>query len=454
MRVFQSFGLGEADLPQTAPILGYEFLNADREILFHFLLDQQTTSEGWSPDYMFHQPSLEARLRGAAARRESVRVHLEHEVVGLDERDDDVLLEVRDTESGATRPVQARYVVGCDGANSFVRKRVGLTLEDLEFDEPWLVVDATVTQPPTELGLPHCPTQLCDPARPVTFVPVAGPYVRWEFMLRPGEGAEMRAPEKLRELVAAWIDPDEVEVIRSAVYDFHALVASRWNTRRVFLAGDSAHQTPPFLGQGLCAGVRDAANLAWKLERVLRGAARQELLDTYQSEREPQVRQVIGIAVGLGRVICTQDPEAAAARDAELMSRPDRAREAPPFPPIGPGFQLSGAPLAGARSLQAEVCDPSGERVRLDDLVGPGFGLLARGPQPPALDDEARRALERFGVRVLVVDEKLDCDGAYARWLHEHACDAVLVRPDRAVFGGAAGPDAAAELLRALGAAA
>ena len=233
MRIFQSIGLRDTDLPDTAPILGYDFLNADREILFDYDLDQKVTDQGWCPDYMFHQPDLERALRAAADARETVSVHLEHEVVGLDEQPDHVALEVRDLAGGASRTVRAAFAVGCDGASSPVRKWAGLGLDDLEFDEPWLVVDAMVTRPPTELGLPACPTQLCDPARPVTFVPVAGPYIRWEFMLLPDERREaMLEPHRIDRLIAEWTNPREVKMIRSAVYDFHALVAMRWGTRR------------------------------------------------------------------------------------------------------------------------------------------------------------------------------------------------------------------------------
>ena len=455
MRIFQSIGLRDSDFPDTAPILGYEFLNSDREVLFRYGIDQEVNHQGWKPDYMFHQPDLERVLRATAERRESVAVNLEHEVTGIEEHEDHVALEVRElagAPNAARSTVRARMVVGCDGANSQVRKQAGLTLDDLAFDEPWLVVDATVEKPPVELGLPRTPTQLCDPARPVTYVPVAGPYIRWEFMLLPGETKEeMLLPERIAKLIAEWTDPEAVTVIRSAVYDFHALVANGWGTRRVFLAGDSAHQTPPFLGQGLCAGVRDAANLAWKIRLVLAGEAPLELLDSYQPEREPQVRALIGIAVGMGKVICMLDPEAAAARDAEFLKRSDRSLASPPFPGIGPGVRQAEGELAGRLGLQARVKRPGGEAMLLDDAFGPGFALIVRGPGAPELSAPARDVLARVGGALVCMEPEMDVDGAYARWLERHGCDAVLVRPDHVVFGSASGPDAATTLLEELG---
>ncbi len=462
MRIFQSIGLRDTDFQFTAPILGYEFLNGAREILFRYGLSQERTHQGWRPDYMFHQPDLERVLRAVADERASVSVQLETEVTGLEEYADHVALEVRDLSLGAdhdahargpaTRTVRARIVVGCDGGGSFVRRRAGLTLDDLEFDEPWLVVDATVEKPPVELGLPPVPTQLCDPARPVTYVPVAGPYIRWEFMLLPGEiKEEMLRPERIEKLIAEWTDPGAVTVIRAAVYDFHALVATHWNTGRVFLAGDSAHQTPPFLGQGLCAGIRDAANLAWKLRLVLEEAAAPELLASYQPEREPQVRALIGIAVSMGRVICTLDPQAAAARDTDFLSRRDRTLDAPPFPGIGPGVHQEGGELAGRLGLQARVQRPGGPVSLLDDAFGPGFTLIARGPVAPELSAAARDVLVRVGGTLVCMEPALDLYGAYAGWLDRHRCDAVLVRPDHVVFGSARGSDAASTLLEELG---
>jgi 3-(3-hydroxy-phenyl)propionate hydroxylase len=373
-------------------------------------------------------------------------------VIGLEERDDHVVLQVRDTGSNETRDIAARYVVGCDGANSTIRKRVGLMLDDLEFDESWLVVDASVDKPRQALGLPGPAVQLCDPARPVSFIPVAGPYIRWEFMLRPGESKEeMVRRERVDELIAAWCDPRAVEVIRTAVYDFHALVAKGWNTRRVFLAGDSAHQMPPFLGQGMCSGIRDAANLAWKLRLVLSGGASEAILASYQSERDPHVRALIGVAIALGRIICTQDPEAAAARDAEFLSRGEREPAPPEMPGAGPGVLQSGCALAGKLGLQARVADGSGGSKLLDDVLGPRFALLTRAGSLP-LSATAERLRARIDGRVVHIDAAFDLNGDYLRWLDRYGCDAILVRPDHIVFGTASGPNAPSMLLEELGA--
>jgi 3-(3-hydroxy-phenyl)propionate hydroxylase len=448
MRVFQSLGLGDGDFGHTAPILGYDFVNGQGDVLFSLPMNHRdVTHQGWRPDYMFHQPDLERVLRSNASGRKTLQVDLEHEVVRMEEHEDGVELDARDLRSGKIRSLRAGFVVGCDGANSFVRKTAGLGLDDLEFDEPWLVVDATVEAPPTELGLPPYPTQYCDPARPVTYVPVAGPYIRWEFMLLPGENREeMLRPERVRELIAEQVDPDRVEVIRSAVYDFHALVAKRWGTRRVFLAGDSAHQTPPFLGQGMCAGIRDAANLAWRLALVVRGQASLGLLDSYQSEREPHVRALIGIAVNLGGVICVLDRAAASARDAEFLSRESRVMPSPAFPNVGPGFH-QGDTRGGHLGLQAKVLGCGGRSELLDDAVGPGFTLVTRGDVAREISPGGRALCAALEISRVPINPENDVDGAYSRWLDSLDCDAVLIRPDHIVFGQCRGPEAENRLL-------
>jgi 3-(3-hydroxy-phenyl)propionate hydroxylase len=451
MRMLQSVGLAEESMTATAPIRGYEFLNAEKEMLFYFDMMKGTTSQGWQRDYMFHQPSLEACIRDAASKRDSVEVLLDHELAAFSEEEAHVDLVIRDRIADEEHALRARYLVGCDGANSFVRKQAGLALEDLGFDEPWLVVDAKIDAAPAERGLPTACTQLCDPARPVTFIPVSGPYIRWEFMLRPEEEKQaMLDPARVDALISEWIDPGQIEVIRSAVYDFHALVAERWNTRRVFLAGDSAHQMPPFLGQGMCSGMRDAANLAWKLEMVTSGTASPDILESYQVEREPHVRHIIQTAIDMGRIICTLDPQAAQQRDRHWLSRPDRRLEVAELPGLTEGLILTETPLAGAPGLQARVRSETGEIGLLDDAVGPGFALLARGRSASALDEAARERLDRMAVHHVRLDENADVDGAYARWFDQHGCDAVLVRPDHRVFGSARGEAAAGQLIAAL----
>lgn len=419
MRLFQQIGIADEVLPVSRPITAYEFVTAAGAVIMRFAVSGET-GQGWAGGYLFHQPALEEALRRRIAAAPSAEMALGWTLEDFAEDADGV--SARLTRDGETRTVRARYLVACDGANSTVRKALGIGLSDYGFDEPWLVVDTLM---PDESRLKPYGLQICDPARPVTVMPMSPGRRRWEFMLLPGEDpAAMLEDETVRRLMRPFAAASEAEIVRKAVYRFHGLVARAWRRGRVFLAGDAAHQTPPFAGQGMCSGLRDAANLAWKLDLVLKGRASDALLDTYQTEREPHVRQVIELAIAMGRVVCERDPEKAAERDRTMLAaraaQPDDAAT-PPQPGLAAGF-LHPSPRAG--DLAPQPRDASGGRR--DAALGAGFCLLTRGPHaaPP-------------GIAVLDVTALGD-GGALAAWLGE--AEAALLRPDRHVFGTGA-PD-------------
>ncbi|MEY2451563.1 MAG: 3-(3-hydroxy-phenyl)propionate hydroxylase [Acidimicrobiaceae bacterium] len=405
MRVLQQLGVADDVLPACAAVEGMHFINADGVALLRFdALDGQ----GW----MFYQPDLERALRAGVDRQPQVEVHLAHEVVGFEQHDDHVAVTVRDLEAGTERVVRARYLIGADGARSIVRKQAGMGVKDLQFDQPWLVVDTLLRR---TVELPTLVQQICDPARPTTFIPMSGAHRRWEFMLLPGEdAAAMEQPARIEELLAPWVQPDDIEVVRAVVYTFHAVLASPWRDRRVFLAGDAAHQMPPFLGQGMCSGVRDAHNLVWKLALVQQGLAGDELLDSYEAERSPHVLSIIETAVALGALLQTTDPDVAASRDA-MMLDPDAQQ---------PGRSEMPGLTTGV------IADGGGGRV--PDASG-AFELRMRGE--PVLSDEVSEWWRSIGGQVV---RSSTADGA------------VVVRPDGYVFGTSDDPIALLNRLRSM----
>lgn len=413
MRLFQQLGIAEPMQAHSRPIDGYDFVNAAGDMLMQFATARET-AQGWASGYLFHQPALEGLLRDALQAAQ-VETLTGWSLTGFSDDGAGVIATLSD--GAATRTVRARFLVGCDGANSFVRKTLGVGLDDYGFDEPWLVIDTVM---PDESHLKPHGVQLCDPARPITIMPMSPGRRRWEFMLLPGETPEeMLAPGKVEALMAPWMGKGAVEIVRSAVYRFHGLVAKDWRKGRVLLAGDSAHQMPPFAGQGMCSGLRDAANLAWKLALVLDGKADMTLLDTYQVEREPHVRGFIELAIAMGKVVCMQDAEAAKERDAGMIAQHKAAGAAPlpPPPPMAAGC-LFPSPRAGELSPQFG---------RFDDARGAGAWLLHRGV-----------ARDADGIEAVDVGGLAD----WAAWLGE--AEAALIRPDRYVFGTGA-PDALVE---------
>jgi hypothetical protein len=284
----------------------------------------------------------------------------------------------------------------------------------------------------------------------------SGPrHRRWEFMLRPDEQAvDFEDPDRVWSLLEPWYLPQDGPLTRSTVYEFRSMVADRMRNGRVLIAGDAAHLTPPFLGQGLCSGLRDAANMAWKLDLALRGVAHKRLLDTIEAERQPQNEAVIRLAIELGKVLCQLDPQAAAERDKML-------RAAGPPPPLELAPLTAGLlhqpigepdPLAGTLGVQG-VVKHAGTQGRFDDVVGRGFQLIVAGGDPlEHLSDRQRTLLDTLEVAVASLDPAAphgvsDRDGRLTAWLSEHNAHAVLVRPDFYAFGGAASPEAVPALL-------
>ena len=432
MRLFQSAGVidrVEGDMIATD---GHLHVGADHGVIRYMGTVGKPRPFGWANDYFFYQPELEAHLREGLAGLPGVSLELGAEFTALEQDADTVTL--RYVSEGEEHEVKARWAVACDGARSAVRKAIGVALDDLQFEEPWLVVDAEVDGPvsfppisgvPVDADLQRLSVMMCDPHRPATIVPGRGNHRRWEFMLLPGEDDRaMTQPDRVGALVGAWMADVPHRIVRAATYRFHGLVAERWQVGNVFLAGDAAHQTPPFFGQGMCHGLRDVANLAWKMGAIVHDGATVSLLDTYQPERDPHVRAVIGAAVDAGRYICELDPARAAARDADFRAAAGaRSGETAHdlIPAIAAGVVASGTRAAGERFIQPLLADGR----KLDDLVGDGWRLLVR---------DAAQACEAPGVTTIVASELADA-GAVTAWLDARHVDAVMLRPDHYVFG-------------------
>jgi 3-(3-hydroxy-phenyl)propionate hydroxylase len=302
------------------------------------------------------------------------------------------LFQVTDRGTGSSSEFQAKYVVGCDGANSGIRRIMGSTQEDLGLQQLWLVADLILRRPQSEFpNLPDYTIQHCDPAQPMTACYVTGRRRRWEMMIRPHETPEQVAdPANVWKTLSRWVGPDDAILERTAIYTFRSLIANGWRKGRLMIAGDAAHQTPPFLGQGMCAGIRDCANLAWKLERAAKETSDDSILDTYESERRPHVHAFIDLAVKVGEVIQADGP-AAAERDRQFEAGGPRVFNYPQ-PQLGPGIHEGPLP-AGQLFPQPFLSDG----VRFDDAAGDGFVLVELEAINSA-DDATRKIREELGL--------------------------------------------------------
>ena len=448
IRILQDAGLADEFGPLVDPVIGpqrpYRFLNRTGETLLQIDWNRPGKS-GWAQANGFFQPDLERMLVRRLEAIDHVRIFRGWELVELEQGADIVTLRLEEAAAD-DRPasaVEARYVIGADGARSKVRDLLGIEQTDLGFSYDWLVVDVVPHE--DRVWHPYV-VQHCDPARPTTLVNSGPGRRRWEFMRLPGESIEdLNTADFAWALLARWnITPENATLERHAVYTFRGAWADAWQRGRVFLAGDAAHLMPPFLGQGLCSGMRDAAALAWRLAAVLRGDAGYDLLESYGPERNGHVQEIIRQAVEMGRIICMLDPNDVAARDERMIAAirdPALALRPPPEPRLGDGgAYLSGDPNAGYLALQGRV-SRHGRTGLFDDVVGAGWQLLLRGGDAKInFTAEATETIERLDV--IVADfgpdgDTIDVDGNYTAWFDRLGVDAVLVRPDFYIFGSA-----------------
>ena len=439
----------------------YYWKDANRENLQ--IVDWQSQSaSGWRVRYWFNQPQLEGRLRGIAAQYPNITTIRGFDGTDLVQDADSATLTLRrnsqeDAASTESRSIRAKFVVGADGANSMVRQALGIENEDKGYFFDWLILDM-IPRFDYVASRPEDPAQwqLCDPKRPTTIVPggpgpVAGGPARrrWEYMVLPHESAEdIAKPENAWNLLAPWgLTPENAELERSAVYRFQARWAKVWHKGRCAIAGDAAHLMPPFAGEGMCAGLRDAFALGWRLNAILDGKVGVDVLESYTSERIEHAKHYINFSQDLGKIICISDPKVAADRD-RSMKADLAARNFTPVPTdlcqLGPGAWCADAAHAGELSVQG-VVEAKGKRDRFDQAVGFGWMVLGLDADPAkALTAEQNAALAFLGgqsVRVGAAGSRadaVDANGTYAKWLNGIGATYVLLRPDFYVAATAA----------------
>jgi 2-polyprenyl-6-methoxyphenol hydroxylase-like FAD-dependent oxidoreductase len=454
LRMFQEVGCIDAIWPATHFLPVYELAKHGEVLLSSDVAPMAT--HGWPEYTSIYQPSFEKELDIAARALPTVELIQGETVTGIaqDEQQVAVTTQRRD---GKTRTVEARYVIGADGGNSFVREALGVAYENLGFDQNWLVIDAKEKK--ARPGLPAM-RQFCEPEQPGVTLYMGPNHRRWSFMIFPGE-----SPEDALKPESVWrrldrpegATPAEFELIRVASYKFQSLYAEHWRVGRVFLAGDAAHQMPPFLAQGLCSGFRDAHNLAWKLDLVLKGLADDPFLDTYEAERGPSARATIIESMRVGLNVNERDPEKVKTRDEQLRAMQAAKADQPleqkliAFRVLGfaKGFVATGTPGAGDAFPQARIRGES--EGRFDDVAGRGFLILARGADPlAALGDDDRRFWRALGGKVVRLGDGgfSDVEGRYGQLMDEYRCDIVVKRPDHYIFGAC---KTASELPRLLG---
>jgi 2-polyprenyl-6-methoxyphenol hydroxylase-like FAD-dependent oxidoreductase len=461
MRLLQTLDAEAPTVQDAYETVEYKWVNGDGETLLEFPWGEEGIS-GWHSDFMQNSAILEASLLDRVRADANLTRMSGWQAVQLTQHGDHVELVIERTRAVANSPVPqltgerrqllGRYLVACDGANSGIRSWLGIEREDLGFNENWLVLDARRKR---DFTVDFDSGQICDPRRPTTVLPLGKHHRRWEWHIRPTENpADFTHPEKAWELLGELgITSDDVEPVRQLVYTFEARLARQWRVGRVFLAGDAAHTMPPFMGQGMCSGMRDAKNLAWKLDLVLSGHAGHELLDTYQAERAPHVQDWTIISLESGKIPCIIDPDEARQRD-ELF-RTGYRPPIPEFPQLVDGILHrgnDGSPLAPAGELGLQARITIAGRTDLFDRLQPArrFSIISTVRDPRSvLRQDQLAALERIGTTYTYLapsseaaapagEQPVDTDGSYAAYLAERGASVVVNRPDFYVFGAVA----------------
>ncbi|MEM7080468.1 MAG: bifunctional 3-(3-hydroxy-phenyl)propionate/3-hydroxycinnamic acid hydroxylase [Pseudomonadota bacterium] len=443
VRALQPTGLAQSVADLLQPVRPGEragFANARREWMFGARLAPFGVN-GWQSVNMFDQPELEGFLRDTALGLPGVHAFVGYKAEAPVDHGSSVSVQISRDHDDLT--LNASYLLACDGAASTTRKALGIGWENLGYDHDWLVVDV-ITKPGHTMGLDTL--QICDPKRICTYVCGKDPYRRWEFKLNPGETwAQMLEPETIANLIEAFTPADTYTVRRAAMYQFHAATAEAWRVGRVFLVGDAAHQTPPFLGQGMNMGMRDAINLSWKLAMIFRGDPAIDanaLLDAYEAERRAHAHDMVEWAVSFGRLMEHFAAVAAAEANGETPPEADpslqsagygQSREAPPLRAgVVLESQVGEDSPTGHLLTQPEVSDGV-STYRLDDRFGAGFALLSRRQDEGAINVASHRLLQRIGASIVTLQGLEEVRGHIDRGLD--AADWLMLRPDRYVFG-------------------
>ena len=435
MRVFQTIGISDELAGRLYVNAGMRFVNKSTgQLLLDWPRPQEIGDHAWHASYRFHQPDLESILHENLKKYPSVEVRKGCEVLEIRDMGESVQAHYEDLANGERHSVSGKYLVGCEGARSLTRKLicqpVETSIEDFDFNQYWLVVDVILNKLKPELS--DYTIQYCHLENPVTANRGPGLRRRWEFALTEKDRKQHTIDKAaIWNRLKPWLTKDEALIERYAVYQFHATLALKWRKNRLFIAGDAAHQTPPFMGQGMCAGIRDAANLAWKLSLSLNNPAKAYLLDSYQQERLDHVREYIITAIKLGELVNSTSQQ-----DIFQKLNSPNGKMKSIAPKLGKGLAVQINKHVGTLFPQPKLRNVSEHPVLFDDHCGYAASLLISSELKGSLSNEQAALLNKFRKEGLCILSTAS-EPHLANILERLALKAVLIRPDRYILATA-----------------
>ena len=446
MRIFQSLNLHREVESCSRSDIELTFINDKDRILHQQDFSKVDQVNGWPNDFLFWQPALESAIRDRVCKLENVDVRQGWTMKSLKIAGEEVFVEAFNANNKEV--FSSKYVLGCDGASSHTRKILDINQNNLGSEEPWLVCDLLL---PKDIEVNNMAYQVCNPSRPLTIVPCNSNHIRWEFMLKHDDNLSTIANDNsVRALMSPHIKrlnknlgTKDGVIIRSNVYKFHSLVAKYFNKERVFLLGDAAHQMPPFLGQGMCAGIRDAYNLSWKLGGVLNYGWNESILNSYESERKPHVTEVIKKAIKIGDVLQTKNRFAAFMRDIILKL----GRIFPFFIAnlnFVSGWRLGDGIFFNDKNnlnryliRQSTIRLKSGKEKKLDSLLGRNFSIVCFDIDPSELLSLEITNYFQSKLNYVIIGKNghgYDVDGYLSSWAKKYSIGVVILRPDKQIY--------------------
>ena len=431
-RIAQSVGIDDIYFKNSTELGGAGFVNKNLELIGGVLdLKGITTPNGWAPSSMFHQPITDKAIRNRL-RETSATILLEHELIEIKDDVSHVSALIRNLDNEEEIKVTSRYLIGSDGGSSSVRKILKIDQEDLNYNRDWVVVDVKLTG---ENRLGDKALQVCDPSRICTYIPSHLPFRRWEFIINEKEEKkQFLEDKKIQDLISKWLQPSEYEIIRKAVYQFHSVIAESFHKGNCFLIGDAAHQNPPFMGEGMMSGYRDAMNLCWKISMTIRHNLNHNLIKTYQDERKPHAQFVVENSAGIGELMEAY----AKADDPNTVPKELVAKGYGSFvlPNLDEGLFYGGKAddemNAGQLFPQPMLYKNNEVFKRNDEILGKGFALISKNKIEVNSDD--KEFLEKIGCNFKVLE---GWDIKQNQWIRKtmEVGEVFIVRPDKYIFG-------------------
>ena len=415
MRVFQTIGITKKFLKDTIINKGTKFVNSAGKTILDWPRPRSITENGWYPSYRFHQPDLERNLRSNLRKFKKVCVRQNSEMLKIQNTQDGVNLVFKNTINNKLYNISSKYVVGCDGASSVTRNQMGTSLKNLGFTQKWVVVDLILKKKKNKL--PDRTIQYSNPKRPATYCRNVGRRRRWEFAIHDHEDEKQILTDKyIWNFLKPWLSPKEATLERKAIYTFQSAIAKKWRKGRIFIAGDAAHLMPPFMGQGMCAGIRDVSNLAWKISLCIKNKHNENFLNTYQKERFSNAKEYIETTMRMGEFVNAVGSDKITGN---VSSEPDGTRRMQSIKPkLGFGLGRKGDKNRGKIFPQLKMRN--------------GKVLDEKFSTSPVILLSSKHAKKRPTTKILTITES-DVVGL-SSLLKRYNANGVIVRPDRFIL--------------------